>query len=214
MLGERFPLHRIKGTIKCYPWPLANVWLGVSAEDQPRADERIPLLLQCPAAVRFVSLEPLLGPIDIVHKLGDVCTECSRKPQLHAQTECPSGYLRRGVDWVIVGGESGPGARPCDVEWIRSIVRRCKAAGVACFVKQLGATIRVPDSEPIGDVESGWSPFARACVSDDNLIRLATLKGGDPEEWPHDLRVREWPQRSAQPGVRERRSPVPRHRRR
>lgn len=156
------------------PWPLPNVWLGVSAEDQQRADERIPHLLATPAAVRFVSAEPLLGPLDLTHRLGDVCTECSRKPQVHLSTECPAGYLRRGIDWVIVGGESGHGARPCDVEWLRSIVKQCADAGVACFVKQLGANFE-------GGIQHR---------------RKRDRKGGDPAEWPEDLRVREWPVQS------------------
>lgn len=95
-------------------WPLPNVWLGVSVEDQARADERIPLLLQTPAAVRFVSCEPLLGEVRFVGSAG-------------------AGR----IDWVIVGCESGPRARPCSVEWIRSIVRQCKSAGVPVFVKQI-----------------------------------------------------------------------------
>lgn len=95
--------------------PLPNVWLGVSAEDQKRAEERIPLLLQTPAAVRFVSLEPLLGPVDL-----------SYRPRL--------GKL----NWVIVGGESGPGARPMNPKWARDIRDQCKAAGVPFFFKQWG----------------------------------------------------------------------------
>jgi protein gp37 len=106
-------------------WPLPNVWLGTSCEDQQRADERIPHLLKCPAAVRFLSCEPLLGPIDF----GD-------EDEIHG----PFNRLDLGlIHWVIVGGESGPGARPMNVEWARSIVEQCKAAGAACFVKQLGA---------------------------------------------------------------------------
>lgn len=100
--------------------PLPNVWLGVSVENQHFADERIPLLLKTPAAVRFVSAEPLLGPIDL------------SSPVLQADSD---SYL----DWVITGGESGPKSRPCDVAWIRSIVQQCQVAGVPVFVKQLGA---------------------------------------------------------------------------
>ena len=95
------------------PWPLPNVWLGVSAENQPAADDRIPPLLATPAAVRFVSLEPLLGDISF---RGDL------KP----------------IDWVIVGGESGPGARPMHPDWARSIRDQCQAAGVAFFFRQWG----------------------------------------------------------------------------
>lgn len=99
-------------------WPIPNVWLGVSCEDQAAADERIPLLLECPAAVRFVSAEPLLGPIVL-----------PRHDQAMGQSHSP-------LDWVIVGG---PRARACDVRWARSIVRECQATRVPVFVKQLGA---------------------------------------------------------------------------
>jgi protein gp37 len=99
-------------------WPLPNVWLGTSAEDQQRADERIPLLLQTPAAVRFVSLEPLLGPIDLM------------------SIEAPE--TRNVLDWVICGGESGPHARPMHPDWARSLRDQCAAAGVPFFFKQWG----------------------------------------------------------------------------
>ncbi len=92
--------------------PISNLHIVVSCEDQKRADERIPLLLQCPAAVRGVSLEPLLGPIDLT-------------PWIHA------------LSWVIWGSESGPRARPMELEWGASIVRQCRAAGIACFSKQI-----------------------------------------------------------------------------
>lgn len=93
-----------------FQWPLPNVWLGVSAEDQARADERIPDLLATPAAVRFVSAEPLLGPID---------------------------FSRFGpLDQIIVGGESGDGFRPMQIEWAESIMRQCRKTGTAFFFKQ------------------------------------------------------------------------------
>lgn len=136
--------------------PPLNVWLGVSAENQATADERIPLLLETPAAVRFVSAEPLLGPID----LGDDFWESGNR-----------------VDWVIAGGESGPGARPCDVAWIRSILDQCSEADVPCFVKQLGAL-------PIRFAEGETRHTA---------LGLEASKGSDPTEWPEDLRVRQWP---------------------
>ena len=93
---------------------LTNVWLGVSVEDQRRADERIPHLQAMPAAVRFLSCEPLVGPVNLEHFLS-------------------------GIDWVIVGGESGPGARPMHPDWARTIRDQCKAAGVPFFFKQWGA---------------------------------------------------------------------------
>jgi protein gp37 len=121
--------------------PLSNVRLGVSCEDQATADARIPLLLQTPAAVRFLSLEPLLGPIDLdsesasgCHALGcgnDECC-CGDEPITRLSGNC------RGVDQVIVGGESGPGARPMNPDWVRSIRDQCVAAGVPFFFKQWG----------------------------------------------------------------------------
>lgn len=125
---------------------LPNVWLGVSVEDQARADERIPLLLQVPAAVRFLSVEPLLGPIDLSECLG-LNVRCSPFPDSSGNVDIPSGSF---VDWVIVGGESGHDARPCRVEWVRSIVDQCRAAGAPCFVKQdsgpyPGRQGRIPD---------------------------------------------------------------------
>jgi protein gp37 len=118
------------------PWPLPNVWLGVSVENQHFADERIPLLLQTPAAVRFISAEPLLGPVD----LGRWTTGCRSAAGHDDCVACGMGKRLDGLDWVIVGGESGPGSRPFDLAWARSIVQQCRAAGVACFVKQLGWT--------------------------------------------------------------------------
>lgn len=108
-------------------WPLPNVWLGVTAEDQARADERIPHLLTTPAAVRFVSAEPLLGPIDFHSAL---CRETGSCPT------CPR--CLGGLDWVIVGGESGPSARPTHPDWVRSIRDQCAAADVAFHFKQWG----------------------------------------------------------------------------
>lgn len=104
------------------PDPLPNLWLGVSAEDQQRADLRIPALLDTPAEVRFVSAEPLLGPID-----------------LHADPIGKDSVFWVGhLDWVIVGGESGPGARPMHPDWARSLRDQCIEAGVAFLFKQWG----------------------------------------------------------------------------
>jgi protein gp37 len=149
---------------------LPNVWLGVSAETQQRADERIPHLLKTPAAVRFVSLEPLLGPINLRYAL----------PRTEVETYHGDPWREPGVDWVIVGGESGPGARPCETDWIRDILRQCKDAGVPCFVKQLGADPLLPRNTIL-------HPPAR------RTLKLRDRKGGNMEEWPADLRVREMP---------------------
>lgn len=113
-------------------WPLPNVWLGVSVEDQAAADERIPLLLQTPAAVRWVSAEPLLGPVDLSETLDEEGYE-SGGPQGWVQTR------PHGIDWVVAGGESGTGARPMHPDWARSLRDQCAAAGVPFLFKQWGA---------------------------------------------------------------------------
>ena len=121
--------------------PPANVWVGTTAEDQRRADERIPALLAIPARLRFLSCEPLLGSVRLdLDKIG----------------------------WVIVGGESGARSRPLDLEWARGIVLQCVVSDVACFVKQMG-------DNPIGGAFNAYH-------------------GADPNEWPNDLRVQEFPE--------------------
>jgi protein gp37 len=125
-------------------WPLPNVWEGVSVENQATADERIMELLETPAAVRFVSYEPALEAVDFTRVQGVL-------DALHGGgTKCdpPSPW---GLDWIIVGGESGPHARPCDVAWIRSVVEQCRAANVPVWVKQdcgpqPGKQGRIPDA--------------------------------------------------------------------
>ena len=142
--------------IKHPGFPLPNVWLGVSTENQKAASERIPILLEVPAAVRFISAEPLLGELDLGNYL------CN--------------YWRKGLtigsylDWIIVGGESGFKARPCHLYWVRSIVKQCLAANVPVHVKQMGTS---------------WAKTSGTYCLDS--------KGGNPELWPEDLRVREFP---------------------
>lgn len=174
------PLSRIKWA----PWPVPNVWLGVSIEDQATADERIPLLLHTPAAKRFISAEPLLGPVDLTMGLEPFH---SHDPMLN-RNQSP-------LDWVICGGESGPGARPCDLAWIRSVRDQCKAADVPVFIKQLGSAPMI--------LEEDWR--ARKCAwmlrarhrdrvpADYVPLKTEDRKGGDWSEWPADLRVREFP---------------------
>lgn len=135
------PIHCKYGPEPDAPWPLRNVWLGVSVEDQRRANERIPILLDTPAAVRFVSAEPLLEAVDL--------------------------RAFRGLDWVIVGGESGREARLFDPDWARRVVADCHAIGATPFVKQMGR-------RPI-------------------CLILKDSHGGDWDEWPEDLRVRRFP---------------------
>jgi protein gp37 len=118
-------------------WPLPNVWAGVSTEDQDRADERIPELLRTPVAVRFISVEPFLSAIDLtdVANDGDSYFDVLRG---HTAEESIDGEAVPGLDWVIVGGESGPGARPMHPAWARKIRDDCDAASVPFFFKQWG----------------------------------------------------------------------------
>lgn len=201
-------------------WPLPNVHLGVSAEDQKTADERIPLLLQTPAAVRWVSAEPLLGPVDLIRWLDGKapgyywfgeCPACGWLGSAgvadgggaiadtgdYSEVICPACFQdglgrgvpledAQGVDWLVVGGESGPQARPCDISWIRWIVEQCKDAGVPVFVKQLGT----------GRLEYGKVHVQPVGVANHQAgtWTYKDSKGGDPSEWPADLRVREMPE--------------------
>ena len=139
----------------------ANVWLLTSVSDQQTADKYIPELLKCRDLVPVlgVSAEPLLGPIDL------------------------SPYISQ-LDWVIVGGESGKDARPCNLNHVREIVAQCSEAGVPCFVKQLGSFAT--------DVEIEWP--SDLVDRDYFRVPLNDPKGGDPEEWPEDLRVRQFPE--------------------
>jgi protein gp37 len=197
-------------------WPLPNIWLGVSVENQEAADERIPHLLSVPAAVRFVSYEPALGPVDFDPFLyaPTRCRECGSTaayydnnpdnlPPFPARPVCLMGATNTGepgasrcvkcdsrdldelpsLSWVIVGGESGPGARPFDVAWARSTVAQCKAAGVPVFVKQLGAGASLHTALGRG----------RHVIDGEERFIIRDPKGGDMQEWPEDLRVREFP---------------------
>ncbi len=122
-------------------WP-AHVWAGTSVENQRWADARIPVLAQVPAAVRFRSCEPLLGPIDLSRWLGTL-HECPGVQMPPGSTELRAHTVNcctnPAISWLIVGGESGPRARPMRTEWARSIVAQCRDAGIAPFVKQLGS---------------------------------------------------------------------------
>jgi protein gp37 len=127
--------------------PIKNLWLGVTAENQRRADERIPILLRIPAAVRFVSVEPMLGPVDLTRIGGDWYGNGrinALKGLQNDDTYVHEYNLRwkakhcGELDWVICGGETGPGARPMHPEWVRSLVLQCKNAGVPFFFKQHG----------------------------------------------------------------------------
>lgn len=150
---------------------LPNVWLGVSVENQKTADERIPLLLETPAAVRWLSCEPLLENI-----------------VFDAFTLLDDETGNQLIDWVVVGGESGNGARPTNIEWIRSIVQQCKSTSPV-FVKQLGAWAyeHYPSHlpAPLKVHQNGIKSYP--------FLNLTDKKGGNIEEFPEDLRIREFP---------------------
>lgn len=169
-------------------WPLSRIHLGVSIEDQPTADERIPWLLKTPAAVRWVSYEPALGPVNLrrIREYDwhvDALTGERVFPE--ARRSCYSS-----LSWVVCGGESGPGARPFDVQWARDTITQCKAARISCFVKQLGRVVHAdprefPTSRILRAPAGGqWAGY---------LVELKDKKGGDWNEWPEDLQVRQWP---------------------
>lgn len=118
--------------------PIPNVWLGVSVEDQKTADERIPLLVQTPAAVRWLSMEPLLGPVNLcATPAGDILCRCDGCMTLTRGTR---------IDWVVVGGESGPGARPMHPAWVLDLRDQCKVNGVPFLFKQWGEWAPAHDS--------------------------------------------------------------------
>lgn len=152
-------------------WPLVNVWLGVSVEDQATADERIPPLLETPAALRFLSCEPLLELVTIFSLDGPVDVPGNGESPLH---------------WVIVGGESGPGARLFDIGWARDIIEQCESVCVPVFVKQLGSR---PMMRGVGELRGQFI----AGGNKDNGAWIRDRKGADMSEWPEYLRVREFP---------------------
>ncbi len=137
---ERMRDWFIKAYAENLPYP--NLWLGVTAENQQRADERIPILLQIPAAVRFVSVEPMLGPVDLSLSDGvdlSMSVGTGLKPG--------KSYLINSLDWVICGGETGSRARPMHPDWVRSLRDQCVNAGVSFFFKQWGEWVPIPTKD-------------------------------------------------------------------
>lgn len=147
-----------------------NVWVGTSAERQDVLDRRIVELGMIPATVRFLSLEPLLADIELLTWLASAVTSTGR----------------RLYDWCVTGGESGPGARPMDVEWVREILRACRAHNIPAFTKQLGA-------KPFSVADRISHRNSEVKMPGGFYRYLNDKKGGDPAEWPEDLRVREFP---------------------
>lgn len=131
-----YPRVRDEAGVCIDPFPPINVWLGVSVEDQATADERIPLLLQTPAAVRWISAEPLIGPVDLDSTGGLDGHYVGGLIDFGSGTDKTTRVPR--VDWVVVGGESGPKARPMHPDWVRSLRDQCVGAGVPFFFKQWG----------------------------------------------------------------------------
>lgn len=149
--------------------PPHNVAVGTSVEDQARAI-RVRHLVDICARVRFLSVEPMLGPVDLPYAAFNGADSLGSMP---------------GIHWSIFGGESGPGARPCDIDWIRDGVRQCREAGVTPFVKQLG-------SRPVCKCSVTTGSFSANCC-EHFPYPIRHKKGGEPEEWPKDLRIREVP---------------------
>ncbi len=158
---------------------LLNVWLGVSAEDQRRADERIPDLLATPAAIRFVSAEPLLGPIDFENLDAGDGLRLNALDGLHSDRDgAIDGVIDSPdpqLDWIIVGGESGPGARPMSRLWVRSIRDQSAAAGTAFFFKQWGAWRREAAFTTAASDKMVPGALLR---SDRSILAVETVAGG------------------------------------
>jgi protein gp37 len=160
-----------------WDWPLPNTWMGVTVENQKAADDRIPLLLQTPAALRFLSVEPLLEAVELTHRQ---LNGNQYNYLLNSWSPCGGGArgatagggiatLQSAVDWIIVGGESGPNVRPFNIDWARSLRDQCKVSGTKFFFKQAGSNV--------------WDG--------DRKLKLRDRKGGDLSEIPEDLRIRE-----------------------
>jgi protein gp37 len=160
------------------PWPLPNVWAGASVEDQPRADERMSDLVRSLARIRWVSVEPALGPVNLRPWLGLVRRDLAGQPDWAAARGEFSKPEAWGIHWVVYGGESGPLARPNNLAWARTLKHDCNALAVPFFFKQLGSR-----------------PVVALAGREDAVvpIRPRDRKGEDPAEFPPDLQVRQWP---------------------
>lgn len=206
-----------QSSVKPFTWPLTNVWLGTSISDQPSADLRIPDLLATPAAVRFLSAEPLLGPVDLwrwigVHQHPDNnVVDPLVRDAIEAMIKAARQKYREdtgssSIDWIIVGGESGPKARPMHPDWARSLRDQCTTAGAAFFFKQWGewvsglqmAGVTAISSAPAKDgnfahphrrrVHGGEldGEFFEGLPDQHNIIRTGKARAGrllDGQEW-------------------------------
>lgn len=162
-------------------WP--NVWLGTSISNQETADKAIYELLQCRdlSPVLFLSAEPLLGAIDLCHVQYDNFVEFNALTGDHGLNRPHQGRSDKKVDWVIVGGESGPNARANNLAWTRQIISQCQDADVPCFHKQIG-------SFPVETIANEAGAFVDRQVYVDDRRH-----GGNPDEWERALRVRQFP---------------------
>lgn len=203
--NDLFGLHLHDARVMVDRWiagePPANVWLGVSVENQACADQRIPILLRTPAAKRFVSYEPALGPVDFTRISLGQSGFVPNGPILQG-VETLNWYMDAlrgapktgiaGLDWIIIGGESGADAREFKLEWVMQAHEQCKASGIPLFFKQMGRFVtqeNVNNSDwPDGTVFDGHGTHVASA-----RIALRDKKGGDMAEWPDDLRVREFP---------------------
>jgi len=175
--------------------PLQDYWLGTAVTSQAEADERIPQILATSAGMRFIKIEPRIGPIDLAkwmfNRRGAI--QHIMKGSANLSADQAGLMIAQSLDWVIVGGQTGPFADPCNVAIIRSIVHQCQGAGIPVLVSRLG-------SNPIAD-SKGAAGFLATQLdpSDDRFgdayvrIKLRSPNGDDPSEWPEDLRVRECP---------------------
>ncbi|MBD2437402.1 phage Gp37/Gp68 family protein [Nostoc sp. FACHB-110] len=161
--ADRAPYYREHPVVKL---PLKNVWIGTTVENQAMANKRIPLLLQIPAVIRWLSVEPLLGEIDL-REAGMIQRLISDNYEWENISE--------EISWVVVGGESGSGARPCNLAWMRSLARQCQDAEVPAFVKQLGSR-----------------PFYLKC-GEKYPYKISDKKGGVITDFPEDLQIRQFP---------------------
>jgi len=170
---KREHIEAYAGIISGDSWPLSNVWLGVSVEDQKNADERVSQLVATPAAVRWISAEPLLEQVDFQSPWSAINPE----------------YPKLGIHWVVVGGESGPGARPMHPDWARFIRDQCLEAGVSFFFKQWGAWQPVCALYPVSETELDEHERA-GCCGDIELQTNGVIPNGyqpsDPRTWLMD----------------------------
>ena len=166
----------------------SNIWFGVSIENQETADERIPILLNTPVqrgAKRWVSIEPMIGPVTF--RWAKWHSGFKQAPDGHWGNDHLDGL--RGLDWIVIGGESGPNARPMEAEWVRKIKYECEEAQTPLFIKQLRAAY----SDPVNGIAGASLKIPQEAI---DLIgrRLKHRAGADMEEWTEDLLVREYPE--------------------